>query len=107
MLLECIQQCGSKAKIALHKLFVILWAVHPCEVEYKVAVGAVGVQLLRCVVDVVAIDVVDVDIRARAVLAVADVFEVVHESRAHHALRAGDEDVHFFPASQLASASLT
>ena len=79
----------------------------PARLNTKVAVGAVGVQLLRRAVDVVAVDVVDVDIRARAVFAVADVFQIVDEGCAHHALRAGDEDVHFFPASQFASASLT
>ena len=107
MLLQRIQQRGSKSKVALHELLVVLRTVHAREVEHEVAVGAPGIQLLRRAVEVVAIDVADVDIRARAVLAVADVFEVVHEDCAHHALCAGDEDVHYFPASQFASASRT
>ena len=107
VLLDCIQQRGGKAKIALHELLIVLRAVHASEVEHEVAVCAVCIQLLRRAVDVVAVDVVDVDVRACAVLAVSDVFQVVDESRADHALRAGDEDVHFFPASQLANASRT
>lgn len=107
VLFERVQQRGGEAEVALHELLVVLWTVHAREVEHEVAVRAVGVQLLRGAVEVVAVDVVDVDIRARAVLSVADVFEVVHEGRAHHALRAGDEDVHAFPASQFASASRT
>ena len=107
VLLQRVQQRESETKVALHELLVVLRTVHAREVEHEVAVRAVGVQLLRGAVEVVAVDVVDVDIRARAILAVADVFEVVHEGRANHALCAGDEDVHYFPASQFASASLT
>ena len=107
MLLERVQQRGGEAEVALHKLLVVLWTVHAREVEHEVAVRAVGIQLLRGAVEVVAVDVVDVDFRARAVLAVADVLQIVNEGRAHHALCTGDEDVHCFPASQFASASLT
>ena len=73
MLFKRIQQCGGKAEIALHELLVVLRAVHPREVEHEVAVGAISVQLLRRVVDVVAIDVVDVDIWTGSVLAVANI----------------------------------
>ena len=107
MLLQRIQQRGSKSKVALHELLVVLRTVHAREVEHEVAVGAPGIQLLRRAVEVIAVDVVDVDARARAVLSVADVLQIVHKSCADHALRAGDEDVHYFPASQFASASRT
>ena len=50
MLLECVEQCGRKAKVAFHELFVVLWPVDACEVEHDVAVLAVVVKLLwRCV----------------------------------------------------------
>ena len=107
MLLERIQQRGGETEVPLHEFRAVLWAVHPGEVEHEVAVRAISVQLLRRTVDVIAVDVVDVDVRARAVLAVSDIFQVVDEGCSDHALRAGDEDVHFFPASQLAKASRT
>ena len=47
VLLERVQQRGGKAKVALHELLVVLRAIHASEVEHKVAVRAVGVQLLR------------------------------------------------------------
>ena len=73
MLLERIQQHGGKAEVTLHELFVILRAIHTREVEHKIAVGAISVQLLRGGIDIVTIDVVNVDVRAGSVLALADI----------------------------------
>ena len=53
MLFQCFQQRRGKAEVSLHKLLVVLGAVHPCKVEYKVAIRAVDVQLLRRAVEVI------------------------------------------------------
>ena len=47
MLLECVKQCGCKAKVAFHELFVVFGSVDAGEVEHDVAVPAVVVKLLR------------------------------------------------------------
>lgn len=67
------------------------------KVEHKVTVRVIGVQLRRRAVQVVAVGVVYVEIGARAILAVADVFQIVHKGGAHYALGAGSEDVHGKP----------
>lgn len=47
MLLERVEQCGRKAKVAFHELFVVFGSVDAGEVEHDVAVPAVVVKLLR------------------------------------------------------------
>ena len=73
VLLERVQQCGGEAEVAPHELLVVLGAVYAREVEHEVAVRAPGIQLLRGAVEVVAVDVVDVDVWTGSVLPVADV----------------------------------
>lgn len=56
MLLECVEQCGCKAKVAFHELFVVFGSVDACEVEHDVAVLAVVVKFLWRCVQVVFVD---------------------------------------------------
>ena len=48
VLLQHIQQCACKAKVALHELLLILRAVHTSQIEHKVCFCAPLVQFLRC-----------------------------------------------------------
>ena len=89
MLLQRVQQRGGKPKASLHELRVVLGTIHACQIEHEVAVRTVRIQLFRRIVDIIAVDVFNVEIGPRAVLAVADVLEIVHDGRAHHALCAG------------------
>ena len=107
VLLQRVQQRRSEAEVALHELLVVLRTVHTCEIEHEVAVRAVGVQLLRRTVQVVAVQIVDVDAGASSVLAVPDVLQIVDEGSSDHALCAGNQDVHLRSASHAASASRT
>ena len=90
VLFQHVQQQGRKAEVALLEIRGIGGAVHPSKVEHEIGLGAEGIQFLLRVVDVVLVDVINVDVRAGAVLAVTDGLQVVDQSRADHALRAGD-----------------
>ena len=53
MLLQCIQQRRSKAKVAGHKLTLVLGAVHTCKIEDKVTILAPSIQFLWYTIKVV------------------------------------------------------
>ena len=98
MLLECVKQCGCKAKVACHELLVVFGSVDACEVEHDVAVLAVVVEFLWRCVQVVFVDgfygVLGVlrgyQLWVRFVTASLDGFEVLYEVAAYEAFCAGD-----------------
>ena len=94
MLLQRIQQQGREAEVALMEISQVGGSVHTSKVEHEVCLGAEDVQFRLRVVDIVFENVLNMDVRARAVLAVTDVLQVVDQSRADHALRAGDQYIH-------------
>ena len=94
VLFQRIQQQRRKAEVALPEIRRVGGAVHSGKVEHEIGLGAEGIQFLLRVVDVILVDFINVDVRARAVLAVTDGFEVVAKCRSDHALRAGDQYIH-------------
>ena len=89
-----IQQSGGKTEVARAELRRILRAVDPGKMEHKIRLPAVFVQLLCRAVDVIFVDLTNVYIRAGAVFAVTDVFQVFTEIAPHKALGAGNQNVH-------------
>ena len=94
MLLQAVQEVGGKAEVALHEVFRVFRTVHPCQIEHEIGLPAVFIQLLRGGVQVILIDLVNMDVRAGPVFAVPEVFQVIAQGGAHHALGACDKDVH-------------
>lgn len=65
---ERIQQRRCKTKVAAHKLVIILRAVHPGQVKYKINLLAVFVQLLYCGIQIVLKYLIYMDTRTSSVL---------------------------------------
>ena len=91
---QAVQQLGGQVHVACLEVLYPFRPVHPRQVEHKVRFGAVVLQLRWCGAVGILENFVDMDAGAGAVLAVPDGFQVVAEGRAHHALGAGDENVH-------------
>ena len=94
VLFQAIEQRRRKAEVALHKIVGIFGAVDARKVEHKVRLSAISVQLVRGRIDVVLVNLVDLDVRAGSVLAVADIFQVVAQGGSHHALCACYKNIH-------------
>ena len=107
VLFQRVQQSGGKAEVALHKFALVLGAVDPGQVEHKVGPGAVVLQQSGVGVQVVFKDLSDGKIRTGAVFALGDVAQIPNQIFAHKALGAGDENIHYFAASQFFRASCT
>ena len=98
-----IQQGGGKAEIARHELAFHFGAVDPGQVEYKVCLGAVFIQQRRSRVQVILKNISNVQGRAGAVFAIADIFQVFAQIAPDKPLCPGDKNVHALPASFSAS----
>ena len=97
---ERVQQGGSKAKVALHELVVVLRAVDARQVEHKVGFCTKTVQLCGRRVKVVRKHFLNRQRREGAIFAVADVLQIFAEVAAHKAFCPCYKDFHaFFSAS--------
>ncbi len=88
------KQFGRETEIALHEIGGILGTVHARKMKNEIAVGRKGVEFLCRVAEIVFVDLVDRKRRARFILAVTDILQVVDEGGSDHALRPGHEDLH-------------
>ena len=86
MLFQAVQQIRCKAEVSLHEVFRVLRTIHACQIEHKVRLLAVLVQLLRRGIQIIFVDFFNMQCRAGLVLAVPDVFQVVAQGGSHHAL---------------------
>ena len=86
VLLERIEQGAGKAKVALHKLLLVLRAVHACQVEHKVGLAAPLIQLLGSGIQVVLKDSFHGHIAIATGLAVLDVIELSAKVLTHEPL---------------------
>ena len=75
VLLEGIQQGAGKAKVALHKLLLVLRAVHTRQIEHKVGIAAPLVQLLGCGIQIVLKDSVNLQLGEAPVLAIGNILQ--------------------------------
>ena len=94
MLLERIKKSAGKAKVALHKLFLVLRAVHTCQIEHKVGILAVFIQLLGRTVQVVLVHVLNGQARVGLVLASLYVFESPAKVLSNEPLGSCNENLH-------------
>ena len=86
MLFQAIQQVGCKAEVALHEIFRVLRTIHASQIEHKVRLLAVLVQLCRSRIQIVLVDFFNIQCRAGLVFPIPDVFQVVAQGGSHHAL---------------------
>ncbi len=75
VLTERVQQSACKAKVAGHKLTLVLGTVHTCQIEHKICIFAPSVQLLRCRVQIILIHLIYRDSRMGFVLSSLYVLE--------------------------------
>ena len=94
MLFQRVQQCRSKSEVAHLEFGRVFRTVYSREVEYKIRVCAVFVQLLCGAVYIVLVDFANLYIRTRAVLAVADILQILREISPDKALSACNQYVH-------------
>lgn len=90
VLFQCFEQLRAKTKVALHELRVILRTVHAREVEYKVRLLAILIELHLSAVNIVFIDFVDFQCRSGAVFPVTNVFQIRNQSLSDHAPSTGN-----------------
>ena len=90
MLLQGIKQGTGKAEVALHELFLVLRAVHACEVEDEVAILAPLVKLFGGAVEVVLIDSLNGEGRMGLILACLYVLQCPAEILADKSLGTGN-----------------
>ena len=86
VLFQAVQQIRSKTEVALHEIFRVLRTIHTCQIEHKVRLLAVLVQLLRGGIQIILVDFFNVQCRAGLVFPIPDVFQVVAQGGSHHAL---------------------
>ena len=86
VLLEGVEKCGGKAKVALHEFFRVFRAVHACEVEHEVAFLAPLIELLWSGVDVVFINGINLQVAIATSLAFLYVIELSTEILTHEPL---------------------
>ena len=53
MCFQRIKKSGGKAKIAFHKLFLILWTIDTCEIENEISFCAVVVEFFLSVSEII------------------------------------------------------
>ena len=94
MLLEIIEKLRRKAEITIMELCRISRAVYSCQIEYEITVYAVSIQLLCGIFDIVLVDIVNSYVRSCPILAVPNVFQIMHKSGSYHALCTCHEDIH-------------
>ena len=78
MLFQTVQQVRSEAEVALHEILRILRTIHTCQIEHKVRLAAVLVQLRRRRIQIVLEDFFNVQCRTGLVFPIPDVFQVVY-----------------------------
>ena len=86
MLLEGVQEDGSKAEITFHKLLWVLWAVDTSKIEDKITIFTPCVKLLKSRVDVVLINLINDKVSITLCLAGLDVIELCTKIFAHKPL---------------------
>ena len=94
VLTERIQQGAGKAKVALHKLFLVLRTVHTRQIEHKVGITAPLVQLLGCGIQVVLKDSVNLQLRESPVLAIGNILQRPTEVLSYEPLGTSYENLH-------------
>ena len=95
VLLQRIQKKRPESKVALHELFRIFRPVHPGEIEHKIRITAVCIQLLRRGINIVFVNnkirrlfkAVD---RVNAILAVTYVSQRLYKILSYEAFRSGN-----------------
>ena len=91
---KALQKLACKTEVALHEFFRILRTVYACQVKYKVTVPAVIVEICRCGIYVIFVDLIYLNSGSCLVLTVFNVPEVIDKSGTDHALCARYEDLH-------------
>ena len=104
VLFQGVQQVTGKAEISCHKLRLVFGTVYASQIEYKVSLGTVIVQHGRVRVQVVLVDLINREIRAGAIAAILDRFEIFYKVTAHKAHGPSYQNIHALFASR---ASLT
>ena len=95
VLLEGIQQGAGKAKVALHKLLLVLRAVHARQIEHKVGIAAPLVQLLGSRIQIVLKDSVNLQLREPPVLAIGNILQRPTEVLANEPLGSCYKYLHY------------
>ena len=86
---ERIQQQRSKTKIALHKLLLRLRTVDTRQIEHKIAIPTIRIQLCRRGIDIILIYRLNDHIAVALRLALLDITELRTQIPAHKTLRTG------------------
>ena len=94
MLFEGFQQSCRKAEIACFEFGRIFRSVYPRKVENEIGSCTVSVKLFLRPVDVVFVNLTDLQVRARAVLPVADILQIFAKIPTDKALGSGDKYVY-------------
>ena len=70
VLLQGVQQRTGKAEVALHKLLLVLWAIHSGEIEHEIRLRTEFVQKIRIGINIIFVDFLDVQLGETTVFTV-------------------------------------
>ena len=94
MLFQGFQQRRSKAEIPTLEFFRILWPVHPCQIEYKVAFRTKAIQILQRILLIILIYSFNGKRRTGLISAIHQGTQVLYQILPHKARSAGYQYFH-------------